>query len=64
MTPRKAAETPKQPAIHADKITLNPTNDMSLDEKLKALDAMHTKAFAEKGRLKEGGVEVATFTRK
>jgi hypothetical protein len=37
---------------------------MSLDEKLKALDAMHAKAFAEKGRLKDGGVEVATFTRK
>lgn len=64
VTPSKAAETSKQPAVPADKITLNPTNDMSLDEKLRALDMMHAKAFAEKGRLKEGGVEVATFTRK
>ena len=29
----------------------------------KALDIMHSKAFAEKGKLKEGGVEVATYTR-
>lgn len=59
----KAAPS-KQPVIPAEKITLNPTTDMSLDEKLRALDAIHGKAFAEKGRVKEGGVEVATFTRK
>ena len=58
------APPPKQAAISAEKVTLNPTTDMSLDEKLRALDAIHGKAFAEKGRVKEGGVEVATFTRK
>lgn len=47
----------------AKKITINPTTDMTLDDKLKALDIMHSKAFAEKGKLKEGGVEVATYTR-
>ncbi len=61
--PSKAAP-PKQPAIPADRIKLNPTTDMSLDDKLQALDAIHAKAFAEKGKVKEGGVEVATFTRK
>ena len=60
----KKADKPSQPSVPAEKIMLNPTNDMTLDDKLKALDALHTKAFAEKGRIKEGGVEVATFTRK
>ena len=62
--PQRKAELPKQAAIPADKITLSPTTDMSLDDRLKALDAIHAKAFYEKGRGKEGGVEVATFTRK
>ena len=60
----KKADKPNQPSVPAEKIMLNPTNDMTLDDKLKALDALHTKAFAEKGRIKEGGVEVATFTRR
>ena len=63
ITPSKAAP-PKQPTIPVDRIKLNPTTDMSLDDKLQALDAIHAKAFAEKGKVKEGGVEVATFTRK
>ena len=62
--PQSKAEPPKQPAVPADKIVLSPTTDMSLDDKLRALDAIHAKAFAEKGRVKEGGVTVATFTRK
>ena len=61
---QRKAELPKQPAVPADKTVLSPTTDMSLDDKLKALDAIHGKAFAEKGRVKEGGVTVATFTRK
>ena len=44
-------------------MAVGPTKDLSLDDKLKALDILHDRQFAEKGQ-KKNGVEVATFTRK
>jgi hypothetical protein len=45
-------------------LQVGPTKDLSLDERLKALDLLYEKQFAEKGNRKEGGLEVATFRRK
>lgn len=58
----------KQPAasrdaVPASQMKLTPTKDTTLDEKLKALDTLYERQFAEKGH-KKNGVEVATFTRK
>ncbi|BDA50739.1 hypothetical protein COCOBI_16-4170 [Coccomyxa sp. Obi] len=50
-------------AVPASQMALSPTKDTTLDEKLKALDILYERQFAEKGQ-KKNGVEVATFTRK
>lgn len=47
----------------ASQMQLTPTKDTTLDEKLKALDILYERQFAEKGQ-KKNGVEVATFSRK
>lgn len=44
---------------------VGPTKDLTLDDKLRALDALHDRQFAEKGAKQPGsGLEVATFRRK
>ncbi len=41
-----------------------PTKDLTLDGKLRTLDKLYDEQFAQKGTKKEGGVEVATFSRR
>ena len=44
---------------------VGPTKDLTLDDKLRALDALHDRQFAEKGaKHADSGLEVATFRRK
>lgn len=62
MEPSKApASAAAAKAVPATQLT--PAKDVTLDEKLKALDALYERQFAEKGH-KKNGVEVATFKRK
>ncbi len=60
MDPAKSAA---KNAAGSSQMAVGPTKDLSLDDKLKALDILHDRQFAEKGQ-KKNGVEVATFTRK
>ena len=48
--------------LHSTQV--GPTKDITLDEKLRALDALYEQQFAEKGKKHEKGLEVATFRRK
>ena len=44
---------------------VGPTRDLTLDDKLRALDALHDRQFAERGAKQSGsGLETATFRRK
>ena len=44
---------------------VGPTKDLTLDDKLRALDALHDRQFAEKGaKQQDSGLEVATFRRR
>jgi hypothetical protein len=45
-------------------MALGPTKDSSLDDRLRLLDSLYDRQFAEKGSKREGGVEVATFKRR
>ncbi|EIE20376.1 hypothetical protein COCSUDRAFT_67335 [Coccomyxa subellipsoidea C-169] len=57
------AKSAAKNAAGSSQMAVGPTKDLSLDDKLKALDILHDRQFAEKGQ-KKNGVEVATFTRK
>lgn len=62
---RTACGAPEaQPAAHACFFQVGPAKDIALDEKLRALDALFERQFAEKGSKREQGLEVATFRRK
>jgi hypothetical protein len=50
-------------SVPASQMAVSPAKDVTLDDKLKALDMLYERQFAEKGQ-KKNGVEVATFTRK
>ncbi len=58
-----AAKPAAKDSVLASQMQLSPTKDTTLDEKLKALDILYERQFAEKGQ-KKNGVEVATFSRK
>ncbi|CAL8465138.1 g4673 [Coccomyxa elongata] len=60
---QSAAKPAAKDSVPAAQMQLSPTKDTTLDEKLKALDILYERQFAEKGQ-KKNGVEVATFTRK